>query len=210
MKHFKVISGITIKDQKIISKANKTPIFERQGTADGACGPYSLFMSLKILGILTQTDTFSPEKIDQRTSVYKFMKDISKLKGLIFDGTDLRRLYDTINKNLKSKVNVEWSQENDDNLIDFVIQELDENKPTIIGLTFTEGGHWVVAVGYTTNENNKITNLLVLDPSGEEPSFSSWNSIISLSHNKRAKFPYKWITSGYNVSFEEALSLCAK
>lgn len=210
MEDFRVISGITIKNQDIISKANKTPIFDRQGTADGACGPYSLFMSLKILGILRQTDTIYPEKIDKRTRAYKFMNDISSLRGLIFNGTDLSRLYDLIIKNLNSKVEVEWSEKSNESLLDFVIQELDEDKPTIVGLSFKDGGHWIVAVGYTINEKNDITNLLVLDPSGEKPTVSPWNSIISVSHSKKSKYPYKWITNNYNVSFEEALSLSAK
>ncbi len=210
MESYHVISGIKIKGTNIISVANGDSIFEKQGTVDGACGPYSLFMSLKILGELSQDDVNDPLNIDKRRSAFKFMRSINKLKGLVYDGTFLKNLSNLINNNFKSKLVTECSKEKNTKLLDFIIIQLNENKPTIIGVTFPSNGHWMLAVGYSTNEKGKHTKLLLLDPSGDKPTFSPWNSILDLSTKRKSEFPYNWTTAGYNVSLEEALSISHK
>ena len=210
MESYHVISGIKIKGTNIISVANGDSIFEKQGTVDGACGPYSLFMTLKILGELSQTDVNDPDSIDKRRSAYKFMSRINKLKGLIIGGTYLRNLYDLINDNFITKLETDWSQKKNHDLISFIVGSLEENKPTIIKVDFTSGAHWMVAVGYSTNEKGKHNKLLFLDPSGEKPTFSPWNSVLDISTKRKSEFPYNWTTAGYNVSLEEALSISHK
>lgn len=210
MESYHVISGIKIKGTYIISEANGSPIFEKQGTADGACGPYSLFMSLKILGQLSQDDINDPENIDKRRNIYKFMNSINKLKGLITGGTYLRNLYDLINDNFKTKIETDWSQSNNQDLINFIIRCLDDNKPTIIKVHFPKGAHWMVAVGYSTKERVRHSKLLLLDPSGDKPIFSPWNSILDISTKRKSVYTYNWSTSGYYVSLEEALSISLK
>lgn len=210
MESYHVISGIKIKGRNIISVANGDSIFEKQGTVDGACGPYSLFMTLKILGELSQADVNDPDSIDKRRSAYKFMSRINKLKGLITGGTYLSNLYDLINDNFITKLETDWSQKKNHDLISFIVGSLDENKPTIIKVDFPSGAHWMVAVGYSTKERVRHSKLLLLDPSGDKPIFSPWNSILDISTKRKSVYPYNWSTSGYSVSLEEALSICNK
>ncbi len=133
MKSYHVISGIKIKGTNIISEANGDSIFEKQGTVDGACGPYSLFMSLKILCELSQADINKPEKIKKSRSAFKFMNDINKFKGLFFEGTDISEIYNLIHNNFKTKLVIDYCQKKDSSvLISFILEQLDNNKRAIV------------------------------------------------------------------------------
>jgi len=211
MESYHVISGLKIKGTEIVSLANGSSIFEKQGTVDGACGPYSLFMALKILGELSQEDVNKPEKIKKSRSAFKFMNEINKFKGLFFAGTDITEIYNLINNNFKTKLAIDYSQEDDNSdVINFILEQLDDNKPTIVRISFPKGSHWLVAIGYSKNEKNKNFNLLLLDPSGDKPSVSPWNSIIEIGSKRKGDFPNHWHTNGYNIIFDEALSICSK
>ena len=170
MESYHVISGIKIKGKNIVSNITDLPIFERQGSADGACGPYSLFITLKLLGELTKEDIDWPDEIKKSRCVYKFMNKIEKMKGLIVDGTVRVKLRKLIEENFKSKLNVLDSKLNDE----------------------------------------KHIKLLLIDPSGDEPTFSPWNSVIEIGRKRRGDYPYHWHTKGYNVSFDDALSVWRK
>lgn len=210
MESYRIISSIKINGTEIVSQINGLPIFERQGSADGACGPYSLFITLKILGELTKEDIDWPDEIKKSRCVYKFMGKIEKMKGLVVNGTVRIKLRKLIEENFKSKLNVLDSKLNNEELIAFVINELKEDRPTIVGVEFHDGGHWMVAVGYSMDEKEKPIKLLLIDPSGEEPTFSPWNSVIEIGRKRRGDYPYHWHTKGYNISFDEALSVWRK
>jgi hypothetical protein len=211
MESYHVISGIKIKGSNIISEANGSSIFEKQGTADGACGPYSLFMVLKILGELSQEDINEPENIKKSRSAFKLMNEINQFKGLIFNGTDITEIYNLISNNFKTKLVLDFCQDDDNSeLINFIVEQLDYNKPTIVRISFPKGSHWFVAIGYSVNEKGKNCNLLLLDPSGDKPTVSPWNSIVEIGSKRKGDYSYHWHTNGYNISFDEALSICSK
>lgn len=210
MESYHVINGLKIKGTEIISVANGSSIFEKQGSVDGACGPYSLFMALKILGELNQEDINKPENIKKSRCAFKFMNEINKFKGLFFAGTDITEIYNLIYNNFKTKLAIDYSQvEDSSELINFILEQLDDNNPTIVRISFTKGSHWLVAVGYSKNEKDKNCNLLLLDPSGVKPSFSPWNSIIEIGSKRKGVYSYHWHTNGYNISIDEALSICS-
>jgi hypothetical protein len=211
MESYYVISGIKIKGAEIVSELTKETVFEYQGSADGSCGPYSLFMALKIVGVLYKKDLLPYNKPDRRSSVGKFMNQMHDFPHLMKDGTGLRDIFDLIKNNFSSKLKSTLSELKDKVLIDFVISMLVQDKPTIMGITFKDGGgHWMLAVGYACNEKGKPTKLLFLDPSGEKPTFSPWNSVLDISVKRKSEFSYNWSTAGYNVSLEEALSISHK
>lgn len=207
MESYHVISGLRIKGTEIISEITKESVFEYQGSADGSCGPYSLFMGLKILGVLFKKNLPPQSQFDSRTSVGKFMKKIHALPHLLKDGTYLRDIFDLVNENFSSKLNTAFSELEDNKVIDFVISQLDENMPTITSVFFQSGGHWMLAVGYSCNEKGKPIKLLLLDPSGSKPTIAPWNTIIEIGSIRKGDFPYHWQTNRYNVSFKDALSL---
>lgn len=207
MESYHVISGLKIKGAEIVSEITKEPVFEYQGSADGSCGPYSLFMALKIAGILYNENLLPNNKIDARTGIGKFMKKIQSFPHLLMGGTFLQDICDLVNHNFASRLKVELSKSQNQELIEFVIDKLKANRPTITGIEYKGGGHWMLAVGYQSNEKGKIIKLLFLDPSGSKPTIAPWNSIVDISSNKKSEFPYKWITNGNAVLFDEALSL---
>lgn len=210
MEIFHVISGLRIKGTSIISTTTKEEIIERQGSADGACGPYSIFMILKILGLLKKENLPPNNKVDKRTRISIFLNGINNLHGLIKDGTYLRELEDLIDKSLGSKVHYEPCELENKELIDFVLEKLNAEIPLMVGVTFPTGGHWMVAVGYVKNDNGKVSKLLFLDPSGEIPHVSPWNSIIDVSQTKKGDYPYLWQSFGQKVGFQEALAIWEK
>ena len=210
MEAYHIISGLKIKGNEIISEKTGEPIFEYQGSADGSCGPYSIFMALKIVGVLYRKDLQPYHKIDSRTCVGKFMNKIHALPNLVKDGTDLGNIFDLVSENFSSKLTTDWSQLKNKELIDLVISQLNEDKPTITGIYYPGGGHWMLAVGYSCDEKEKPIKLLLLDPSGVKPTIAPWNTVIEIGTKRKGDYSYHWHTDGYNVSFDEALAIWHK
>lgn len=207
MESYHVISGIKIKGAEIVSEITKETIFEYQGSADGSCGPYSLFMALKIVGVLYKKDLLPYSKPDRRSNVGKFMNQMHTFPHLMKDGSGLTDILNLVNDNFSTKLKPDFSKLENSELIDFVIKQLKEDKPTITGLYFKGGGHWMLAVGYACNEKGKPNKLLFLDPSGIKPTITSWNSVIDISKKRNDVYPYFWDTNNYNITFNEALSI---
>lgn len=210
MESYQVISGLKIKGTEIVSVLNDKPIFVYQGSADGACGPYSLFIILMILGKISYDNLPPNHKEDNRTGATKFFKKLKNMKGLVVDGTTLRKLKKLVVDSFPSKLKVEECSYKNADIITYVIEKLKQDIPTIIGVMYQGGGgHWMVAVGYCCDENNKPAKLLFLDPGSKEPTIAPWNTYIEIAKKKKGDYPYHWDTNGYNISFDEALSICS-
>ena len=185
-------------------------VFLQQGSIDGACGPYSIFMGLLSLGLI------SYDKITSRTvkGNERLGKLLNKLNNeyysLFKNGTYLKDLEEIITETFGKVINVKTLDEKNNDVLNFTIEHLKENHPTIIGVNFDEGGHWMLAVGYETNENDEVVRILALDSSGENPIVSTWNSIIDAKTTKRGKYKYKWWTKSTNVEYEQAIAMWKK
>ncbi len=189
--------------------AQSQEVFLNQGSIDGACGPYSLIMGLLSLGVVDRNVVVS-YYTDKRTNFGKLVMAMNEEHSTLFtEGTDLGDLQYLLKESFGKKINAEISEHKGTKLIDFALEKLSENKPTIIGVNFKDGAHWMLAIGYENDSNGFATKLLLLNPSGKSPIFSSWNAVIDLVPNKSGRYPYNW-WGNCQVQFDQALVLCLK
>ncbi len=181
-------------------------VFLSQGSLDGACGPYSLFMALITLGEIRRSDATSFH-IDGRTKIGKLINYINSNHYTLFkNGTYLKDLETILENHFNKTLSIKSTKGTGKKIIDFTIEQLKNNCPTIVGVNFKDGAHWMLAVGFEEYDE-KIIRLLFLDPSGETPNFCSWNSIIDISRKRKNDYPYRWWTHDDYIQFEEALSI---
>lgn len=185
-------------------------VFLNQGSLDGACGPYSLFMGLLTLGLVDRNEVTS-FYTDGRTRLGKLINKLNNDYFSLFkNGTHLTDLESILIHSFGSKLNTEVNYGKGKNVVKFVLEHLKKNHPTVIGVNFPGGAHWMLAIGYETNIDNKAIRLLLLDPSGNKPIVSSWNSILDLKSTQSGMYPYKWWTPDRFIQFEEAIAMWNK
>jgi len=185
-------------------------IFLNQGSIDGACGPYSLLMGLLTLGLIDRNEVVN-FVYDARTKLGKLMNDLNKNYHSLFkNGTDLDDLENIISRSFGNDVNIETETGKNKEVINFVVKQLNNNNPVIIGVNGIDCAHWMLAVGYEKSNVTDQKRLLLLDPSGEKPVVSSWNSIVNLDVNQKGKYPYYWWTEEIYIQFDQALSIYKK
>lgn len=159
----------------------------RQGDLDGACGPYSLIMALIAAGIVRREETEYGSLNDGRTRLGKFQSRLRDFGGLITEGTDEFEL-DWLIDCFKSQVAVGYITGTTRELVKGVVAAIGNEQPTIIGVDWAEGGHWLLVVGYQGQrlkdeagvERETVTHLLCLDPFIEAPRVSLWNAVVQV------------------------------
>lgn len=185
-------------------------VFLKQGSIDGACGPYSILMGLLTLGLISFEKVISI-RVRGNERLGKLLHKLNNEYFALFkNGTHLEDLEEIINETFGKVLNLETIKEKNQDVLNFTIEHLKQNHPTIIGINFNSGGHWMLAIGYETNEKNQVIRILTLDPSGENPIVSTWNSIIDAKTSKRGIYKYKWWTEKINVEYAEAIAIWKK
>ena len=184
---FYVIPQLRLKEGSIKCRPNGKralrEVFFKQGDLDGACGVYSFLMALAILGVFEPGKVLTPT-MDLLTNREKtFIRELNKhglyRKGL--SGKELKRILDTA---FNSSLDVEYRQNNElDSSLQGIIDHLDEAEPVILGLINPQRDfyHWVLAVGYQSDDLGEVSSLLTLDPAASAPWLGYWNGIINLS-----------------------------
>ena len=185
-------------------------VFLKQVSIDGACGPYSILMCLLTL-VLISFEKVTSIKVRGNERLGKLLHKLNNEYFALFkNGTYLEDLEEMMNETFGRVLNLQTITEKNQDVLNFTIEHLKQNHPTIIGVNFNGGGHWMLAIGYETNEKNQVIRILTLDPSGENPIVSSWNSIIDAKVSKRGIYKYKWWTGKTNVEFAEAIAMWKK
>lgn len=201
---------ITNQGPEAFFKNDYQRVFLNQGSIDGACGPYSILMALLTLG-LVERDEVTSFVYDGRTKLGKLMGELNNnYRGLFVDGTDIAQLEYIISNSFSSLLNLEKEEGKNKKTIKFILKHLLDDHPVIIGVNGSDCAHWMLAVGYEENIIDKKKRLLVLDPSGNEPIVSSWNSIINLDVDRKGRYPYYWWTYEDYIQFDEALAFWNK
>ncbi|KAA9340112.1 hypothetical protein [Adhaeribacter soli] len=182
-------------------------VFLNQGSIDGACGPYSIFMGLLTLGLADRTEVVA-YNTDGRKRLGKLINRLNNDYDSLFKhGTHLDDLEKILQDNYGSLIHTETRETKNKDLINFTIHHLRENHPVIVGINFSGGGHWMLAVGFEENNEKGISRLLFLDPSGDKPIVLSWNSIIDLNVTQKGRYPFKWWTNSCHVQFDQAIAI---
>jgi len=185
----------------------------RQGDLDGACGAYSIAMCLNILGVFNSGTSLLKDdsKIDWRTLEGRMIKKFNS-KGLYNNGltkNECEEILDTY------KTIVYYEElENDEDIISYAINMVDEDTPSMLGISFSGGAHWIVIVGYVKDDKtDKVIALLTLDPGYDSQSVAFWNGYISLkieNNDKRKIYKYFYAPMNNLISIDDIFSIHVK
>lgn len=187
----------------------------RQGSLDGACGPYALCMALLMCGALSRDAACSVGVIrDGRTTIGKLFARMNEHHTLFKHGTDLDDLQDILAGLFKKVIHVEEFDGDGAACRKFVRDHVTLGHPVLLGLHWPGGGHWVVVVGleFEENEGNKpvLCRFLVLDPDADSPKVSAWNGVID-ARGSGGQYPYTgWTLDGIKVRLSTAMAIWPK
>ena len=198
--------GVRVKD----ANGNIVPLHKRQGDMDGACAVYSLAMAMLCIGVVTSEDLQIYNSADKRTRKGKLLSHFLEEQGLVRKGYSFVTMAREIRE---SNLNINAIRKNPKEHVDVVNEIadfLDKDNPVIISTEFDNGAHALLAIGYETEDNDKITKILCLDPSEEAPLYTYWSCIIDVSRTGvKLDYPFAYITStqSYKVALGDILAL---
>lgn len=208
MKTIKLLSQLEIVNAVLTTNAlrKNDQVFLQQGTMDGACGPYCIFMALIILGVVNFEEATNLWVIDKRTRIGKLVKGMRAHSTLFEAGTHLNELETLIQQSFKAEIVVDINIGKGKSVIDYTIQNLKTNKPVVVGVIGKGLSHWLLAIGFEEDENGVATKILFLDPSGNSNS-NYFNAIIGVNKTYHG-YPYQWLDrEDTYIKFDDAMSL---
>lgn len=172
----------------------------RQGSLDGACGPYALMAMLMIqLNLkLKAVEQLWDGGTDKRTLFGKWLMENSAMLG---DGTtiqDLSSLLNALKRNpfrkKLSELHLECVFDNSSSsvankkCITGIADLLEKwDRPLLLQLDWDKSSaHWVIAVGYQVSRFNEsggkpieIASILTLDSASDTSHIAAWNGVLS-------------------------------
>jgi hypothetical protein len=216
MKYFTVINQLEMKNGVLSCRKPSGRSFQKahykQGDLDGACGAYSIAMVLNILGVFESDELCSDTEFDKRTAEWKLIKALNE-DGLYRDGLNADKIQRIINNNYAKYAYAQvLRKDNGHDIISMTKDWIDHDNPVILRLGFDKHNrHWVVAVGYATDENDNLTAILTLDPGSNSPRYSLWNGIVDLPKIPKKRYGYSY-NSDYSsmVDIDEAIIIKRK
>ena len=174
MKQFKVIEQLQLIDGILMCKKPSGHSYQRahyrQGDLDGACGAYSLAMTLNILGVFKAEDFDSdPDDVDNRIAKFRLIKALNEY-GLYRKGLKGEEIRDILSRQFSKFISVDYLEKDEIDINDTIRSNIDNNTPVIVGIDYNKyKGHWIVAVGYEVDKKGNIKALLTLDPGNDSP-----------------------------------------
>lgn len=208
-----LIHGIYLRNQQVLTKdANKhlVPLHRRQGDLDGACAVYSTIMCMLHIGYLAETDLRLYNSPDKRTAKGKILHELMENNGLVRNGFSYIRLKKELEEKCSCDIVISrHSPKNQDEIVSQIADLIDEDIAPIISIEWIDGAHALLAVGYETDDDETITNILCLDPDAESPKVCAWNCYIDVS-KESGELPYKYVSTsnkGYKVKLGDYLTL---
>lgn len=211
-----VIHGIYLRNQQVLVKdANKhlVPLHRRQGDLDGACAVYSTIMCMLLIGYLSEEDLLLYNSPDKRTAKGKILHELMENNGLVRNGFSYIKLKKELDDKCGSDIVVNRrNPKNQDDVVSNIADLIDNDITPIISIEWNDGAHALLAVGYETDDNEIITNILCLDPDAESPKVCAWNCYIDVS-KESGDLPYKYVSTsnkGYKVKLGDYITLQRK
>lgn len=179
-----------------------------QGSIDGACGPYCVFMGLLSLGLIDRSVVTGLENISKKTSLGKLLSLLSQYQGFFREGTDLEELENLLLRTHRTKLKLKRHNGKGIDTRSFIEGTVVDDAPVILRIRNSTFDHWVLVVGIKYNVDDDITGYLVLDPDEQATAVTPWNGVI-LREAQPGRFPYSYLTrKGKNtVALDYALGL---
>lgn len=208
-----LIHGIYLRNQQVLVKdANNhlVPLHRRQGDLDGACAVYSTIMCMLHIGYLSEDDLRLYNSPDKRTAKGKILHELMENNGLIRNGFSYIRLKKELDDKCGCDIVVaRRNPKNQDDIVANIADLIDNDIAPIISIEWNDGAHALLAIGYETDDDETITNILCLDSDAESPKVCAWNCYIDVS-KESGEMPYKYVSTsnkGYKVKLGDYLTL---
>lgn len=210
MKHILLHSGFDITPGGLVTNAleKNNEVFLQQGSIDGACGPYCVFMALLILGEIDRDEATEFWNTKQSTRFGKLVKGLQTHSALFNEGTNLEEL-ETLLINFNKKLEIESQSGRGKQIIQFLHDELANDKIVVVGIEGKELHHWLLAIGYEETEKGKLKKVYCLDPS-DDLSNGYFNATLKVDEALGGIYPYEWVDYGEEnkrIQLEQAISL---
>ena len=210
------IHGIYLRNQQVLVKdANKhlVPLHRRQGDLDGACAVYSTIMCMLLIGYLSEEYLLLYNSPDKRIAKGKILHELMENNGLVRNGFSYIKLKKELDDKCGSDIVVNRrNPKNQDDVVSNIADLIDNDITPIISIEWNDGAHALLAVGYETDDNEIITNILCLDQDAESPKVCAWNCYIDVS-KESGDLPYKYVSTsnkGYKVKLGDYITLQRK
>ena len=202
-----------LRNQQVLVKDAKkhlVPHHRRQGDLDGACAVYSTIMCMLHIGYLSEDDLRLYNSPDKRTAKGKILHELMENNGLVRNGFSYIRLKKELDDKCGCDIIVNrHNPKNQDDIVSNITDLIDNNVAPIVSIEWNEGAHALFAIGYETNEEEIITNILCLDPAAESPKVCAWNCYIDGSKDS-GDLPFKYVSTsnkGYKVKLGDYITL---
>jgi hypothetical protein len=217
---FSTIPDIELSEEgpvTVRSGKSKSPqyLHLRQGSLDGACGPYCFFMAMITLGLEKHNKLTMLEETPSSKALFRMITKRSST--LIREGTVLNLMvkyakeYESCGLRYEkkcadfhgnSRAAKDGKTRSYKDVRDFVTEHVLFGRPVILGTA----EHWtlVVGLGYESSETQDASDpryFLLLDPNELSPVLTAWNGIFDIKNNNY------WFGKKHGVRFEAALSL---
>jgi hypothetical protein len=184
---------------------NAHSVVKKQGSLDGACGPYALMNALMLSGKMTelQVTRLWNSPVDCRTLFGKWSK---KTHALVSNGTEIEDLEELL-RGIRQKIKklpaldlipIDISSRKNGKMLgelDAIQGWINKNdQPVMAELQWDRhSAHWVVVIGSQFHERNgefRLANLLVVD--SEEDAFrtQAWNGVLGLGSVNAKRLSY--------------------
>ncbi len=216
MNRYFVLDNLDATHDGPIRISDDTAVHLRQGDADGACGPYVVFMALIVLDLAEREEVAAWGGHDGRTKLGKLYKGLNAARDPLFKkGTDLESLEAILLKAFGGDVASERHEESGKSALAFIKRHVREGHPVIVQLDGKDVAHFVLAIGLDggAGDGTEVDRLLVLDPDAVASTVCPWNGVVD-ARATGGKYPYTWWTAGdggdTKVQFHSALALWRK
>jgi len=179
-----------------------------QGSIDGACGPYCVFMGLLSLGLIDRGVVTGLENVSKKTSLGKLLSLLSQYQGFFREGTELEELESLLLNTHKTKLKLKRHNGKGVDTRAFIEDAIVEDAPVILRIRNSNLDHWVLVVGIKYDADGGVTGYLVLDPDKQATAVTPWNGVI-LRKAQPGPFPYSYLTGNLKstVALDYALGL---
>lgn len=210
MKTIRIINQLDLNNGSLVTTASKDygQVFLRQGSMDGACGPYCLFMALLINGVVSWDEVQELWGVKGSTRLGKLLKGMKSHHTLFTDGTHTSDLEQLLDDSFGHIIEMYTSDARGKKLTPFIVDRLNDNNPVIVCVRGKGFAHWLLAIGYEVSE--QVTKLFFLDPSGSNTT-GYWNAAIEVNPAHYRVYPYAWLDFKENenefVQLDEAIAL---
>lgn len=197
----KIVDNLELKGNELICKDKKgicKPITFLQGRLDGACAIYSVVMDLLILRCINHKDTYiyAEHKSSETKNLFKILMERN---GMHCDGRTFNWINLKVRESFSSIVDCTQKRTSNEDSIKLISSYIDGNIPVVISVVGKNFAHAMLAIGYEFTDNGNPTKIFSLDPSGDLPKYSYWNSVIDLYPQQPGNI-YKY---NYANAFEE-------